>query len=356
MDDTLYMKRCFELAQRGKGYTAPNPMVGAILVHRERILSEGWHHEYGNHHAEVDCIHKVADEDKHLIKESTLYVNLEPCAHYGNTPPCAERIVQEGIKKVVIANNDPFEQVNGKGMEILRQAGTVVTTGLCAAEGAWLNRRFFCRYQHHRPYIILKWAQTADGYIAPADKSRFTITNNHSRQLLHKWRTEEGAIMVGSTTAINDNPQLTSRLWKGKQPVRIVLDRKLILPARRNIFDDTAPTWIVNEQMEKTLGNIRFVQLDFDHSLLHALMLQLYDSKVLSVIIEGGAKLLHSFIDSGLWDEARVFTGTVPLRDGIAAPLLKDSNKILTTAIDNDTLNVWVHENSPYPYINGMML
>jgi len=201
MTDKHYLLRCLQLAQRAKGYAAPNPMVGAVLVHRERVLAEGWHHAWGGPHAEVDCLNKLTPADRHLLPESTLYVNLEPCAHHGKTPPCAERIVAERIKKVVIANTDPFALVNGKGIQLLQQAGIEVVSGVASAEGRWVNRRFFTFHERQRPYIILKWAQTLDGYLAPANKTRLAITNDQSNVLVHKWRTDEAAILVGSGTA-----------------------------------------------------------------------------------------------------------------------------------------------------------
>ena len=356
MTSEHYIKQCLDLAQRAKGHTAPNPMVGAVLVHNGRIIGEGWHHYYGADHAEVNCLKNVAAADKHLIPESTMFVNLEPCAHYGITPPCANRLVQERIKQVIIANNDPFDQVNGRGIDILNESGISVETGVLEKEGSWVNRRFFCFHKQQRPYIILKWAQTQDGYIAPADRSRLQITNADSQKLLHKWRTEEAAIMVGTTTALMDNPQLTSRLYEGRQPLRIVLDRSLKLPATYHLLDGTAPTWIINEQKEILHGNVHSVKLSFDDRLLPALLHKLYEAKILSVIVEGGAALLNSFISAGLWDEARIFTGDILLKDGIQAPVLQDETAAFTRSIDNDELQVFVNNKSDYPYVNGMEL
>ena len=351
-----YMQRCLELAQQGKGHTAPNPMVGAVLVHNDRIIGEGWHHFYGADHAEVNCLKNVKETDKHLIPDSTMYVNLEPCAHQGITPPCANRLVREGIKKVVIANKDPFEQVSGRGIEILKQADITVTTGILEEEAAWVNRRFFCFHIQKRPYIILKWAQSQDGFIAPADRSRFQITGAASNQLVHKWRTEEAAIMVGTTTAIDDNPKLTARLWEGKHPLRVVLDRSLNIPATHHIYDDTAATWIVNEQKEALEGNIHFVKHFFDETLLPWLMHRLYETKKLSLIVEGGAALLNSFITHGLWDEARVFTGTPVIAKGIPAPVLVNETEALEKLTGEDHLKVFINKNNPYSYPAGMEL
>ena len=356
MGHETYMKLSLALAQRAKGHTAPNPMVGAVLVYNDRIIGEGWHHYYGADHAEVNCLKSVAAADKPLISESIMYVNLEPCAHYGITPPCAHRLVQEKIKQVVIANTDPFDKVNGKGLDILKEGGIGVETGVLEKEGLWVNRRFFCSHKKKRPYIILKWAQTKDGYIAPADRSRFQITNPYSQKLLHKWRTEEAAILVGNTTALNDNPQLTSRLYDGRQPLRIVLDKRLKLPATYHVYDNTAPTWMVNEQKEQLYGNVHFVKLPFDDMIIPALLQRLYEAKILSVIVEGGATLLNGFISAGLWDEARIFTGDVSLGDGVHAPILNDAIPAFTTEVGSDLLKVSINKNSEYEYIKGMEL
>ena len=351
-----YIHRCFDLAQRGKGRTAPNPMVGAVLVHGGRIIGEGWHHEYGADHAEVNCLKNVADEDSRLIEESTMYVNLEPCAHYGLTPPCANRLVAERIKKVVIANTDPFAQVGGKGIEILKSGGVEVETGVLEAAGKWLNRRFFCFHQQARPYIILKWAQTANGYFAPADRGRLQLTGPESGLLVHKWRTEESAIMVGTTTALSDNPQLTARQWKGKQPLRIALDRKQTIPKGHQLFNTDAPTWVVNAEAEYAEGNVAYVKLPFNDGLLPGLLERLHGARVLSLIVEGGANLLHSFIEAGLWDEARIFTTRTTMAGGVAAPLVGSCRVAFEAEIGVDNLKVLVNDRSEYPYAVGMEL
>lgn len=351
------MQRALQLAAKGSGSTAPNPMVGAVLVYDGRIIGEGWHHKYGCNHAEVDCLNNVSDTDRLLIPESTMYVTLEPCAHYGQTPPCATRLVAEKVKKVVIANTDPFEKVQGRGIEILKEGGVVVETGLLENEGAWLNRRFFCFHQNKRPYIILKWAQTADGFIAPSDSSRFQITGPASMELVHKWRTEESAIMVGTNTARNDNPELTARLWIGPQPLRIVLDRNLTLPRTNNIFNNKAPTWVINEVVEKEENEVKFIKVAFDNNLIVNLLNELFKVKKLSLIVEGGTQLLNSFIASRLWDEARVFTGRQTLGNGIASPeFLKNSIQVSEMTIGEDRLSIFVNSNSQYKYQKGMPL
>jgi len=355
VNDELYMRRCLELAQRAKGFTAPNPMVGAVLVHDGRIIGEGWHHFYGSAHAEVNCIDSVQPQDRHLLPASTMYVSLEPCAHYGNTPPCAVRLVEEKIKKVVIANTDPFAQVAGKGIGILNEYGVEVQEGVLQQEGLWVNRRFFCYHTRKRPYIILKWAQTPEGYMAPADGSRLQISNVHSQKLVHKWRTEEGAILVGTNTALNDDPELTARLWQGKQPLRIVLDKGLKVPHTHKLLNEAAATWIINEEKETLQGNLHYIQMKFDEDLLPRLMQRLYDAHVLSVIIEGGAAVLNSFIGSGLWDEARVFIGSASLPRGIAAPLIQNGIPAFTTQQEGDQLQVWTNS-AATPYAPGMEL
>ena len=331
-------------------------MVGAVLVYNDRIIGEGWHHFYGADHAEVNCLNKVAEADKHLIPESTMYVSLEPCAHYGITPPCALRIVAEKIKKVIIANVDPFAQVSGRGIDILRANDIEVTTNILEQEARWVNRRFFCFHERNRPYIILKWAQTNDGFIAPADKSRIHITNAGSNQLVHKWRTEEAAILVGYNTALHDDPQLTARLWNGKQPLRIVIDREQKLPSSAHLFDNAAATWVINEQRETLHGNVHHIQLSFNEPLIPQLLTRLHDAKILSLIVEGGAQTLSTFIDAGLWDEARIFTGEALIESGIAAPVLTNATTAFTTGLGNDTLQVFTNKDSGFSYPQVMEL
>jgi diaminohydroxyphosphoribosylaminopyrimidine deaminase/5-amino-6-(5-phosphoribosylamino)uracil reductase len=282
-----------------------------------------------------------------------MYVSLEPCAHYGKTPPCASRLVKEQVKEVIVCNVDPFEKVGGKGMKILQDAGIKTTTGVMNAEGLWLNRRFYCFHQQKRPYIILKWAQTHKGFIAPLNRTRYQISNESSKQLVHKWRIEEDAIMVGYNTALHDDPQLTARLWKGKQPLRIVLDKQLQLPSTLRLFDGEADTWVVNEQREELRGSISYKKLSFDN-LLPGLMAELHSAAKLSVIVEGGAHLLNSFIAAGLWDEARVFIADKDLEEGIAAPLLNTADMAQQQELGADTLQLFVNGRSAYRFVNGM--
>lgn len=356
MQDELYMRRCFELALRGAGRVAPNPMVGAVLVHNDRIIGEGWHRQYGQAHAEVNCLESVAPEHRALISDSTMYVSLEPCAHTGKTPPCALRLVREGIRKVIIANPDPFEQVAGAGIRILKEAGVETKTGILAAEGNWLNRRFFSYHRLRRPYIILKWAQSADGFIAPEDRRRTQLSNPYSTTLTHRWRTEEAAIMVGYKTALHDDPALTARNWQGLSPLRIALDRQLRLPQTHQLYDEAAPTWILNELIDKTTGNVYQLKTDFSQDVLTQLSAKLYEAGRLSLIVEGGAALLQSFIDAGLWDEARVFRTQPVLGSGIGTPRLSQANLAQEYELANDRLQLWVNKSSSYPYAPGMYL
>ncbi|MBL7681869.1 MAG: bifunctional diaminohydroxyphosphoribosylaminopyrimidine deaminase/5-amino-6-(5-phosphoribosylamino)uracil reductase RibD [Flavipsychrobacter sp.] len=351
-----YIRRCLELAQLGKGYVSPNPMVGAVLVHNGRIIGEGWHKEYGKAHAEVNCIESVADIDKQLIPESMMYVSLEPCAHHGKTPPCAERLVKERVKEVIVCNPDPFEKVGGRGMQILHDNNIATTTGILDKEGRWLNRRFFCVQEHKRPYIILKWARSANGIFAPYGNRRYQISNVYSSSIVHKWRTEEDAIIVGTNTALADDPQLTSRLWEGKNPLRIVIDRSLILPTNLKLFKRETDTWVVNDKKDEQGDNLQYIKLEFDEHLLENILQRLYDAKVQSLIVEGGAKLLHTFIAKGLWDEARVIIGDKVIEHGIAAPVLTNTAEAFETSLAEDMLHVYVNSDSKYPYAEGMGL
>lgn len=331
-------------------------MVGAVLVHEGRIIGEGWHNKYGGPHAEVNCLASVKEEDKHLIPHSTMYVSLEPCAHYGKTPPCANRLVQEQVKQVIICNTDPNPMVAGKGAAILKEHDIAVTVGVLAEAGRWLNRRFFSIQERKRPYVILKWAQSADGYIAPADRSRYQLSTPHSQQLVHKWRTEEDAIMVGYTTALNDTPQLTARLWDGNNPLRIVLDKNLQLPATHKLFDGQAETWVLNDSKSGREDNIELIQLDFTIDILPQLLDKLYTAGKQSLIVEGGARLLQSFIDAGLWDEARVFATEAKLTNGVPTPALKDGTHVEQTPVGTDVLHLYINKNNPYSFMPGYEL
>ncbi|MBK0378883.1 bifunctional diaminohydroxyphosphoribosylaminopyrimidine deaminase/5-amino-6-(5-phosphoribosylamino)uracil reductase RibD [Mucilaginibacter segetis] len=326
----IYMQRCLDLAVSGAGHVSPNPMVGAVIVHEGKIIGEGYHQKYGEAHAEVNAVNKVINSytNHHdLLKNSTIYVSLEPCAHYGKTPPCADLIIKHQISKVVVGCRDPFPQVDGKGIEKLQDAGMEVIAGVLEQECRWFNRRFFTRVQKQRPYIILKWAQSADGYFAPADGSQYWLTGPESKNLVHQWRAEEDAILVGKNTVLADNPQMNVRHAEGKSPKRVVIDRRLELSRDLNIYDQSIETLIFNEVKTDMEGNIKFIALeDFDRFVPQYVLFQLYLQDIQSVIIEGGAYTLNTFIDAGLWDEARIFTASGILNSGLKAPVVSGDN------------------------------
>lgn len=320
------MHRCIQLAKNGLGTTYPNPLVGSVVVYQDQIIGEGWHYKAGLPHAEVNAIRSV--QDKTRLKEATIYVNLEPCSHIGKTPPCSDLIIQSGIKNVVIGNLDSNPQVAGRGIKKLIDAGCTVTTGILEAECAELNKRFFTFHQKKRPFILLKWAQTRDGFIAPTSERRkeakpVWITNTYSRQVVHKMRGQEMAILVGTNTAQQDNPSLTTRSWAGNNPTRIVIDRKLKLDKELSIFITEAETIVITEEIENSTNHLQYKTIDFSGDIASQICDVLYKNNIQSVIIEGGSKTLQTFIDENLWDEAFIFSGPVNFGDGISAPALK---------------------------------
>jgi diaminohydroxyphosphoribosylaminopyrimidine deaminase/5-amino-6-(5-phosphoribosylamino)uracil reductase len=320
-------------------------------MHEGRIIGEGFHARYGGPHAEVACLNAVAAADRHLIPDSTLYVSLEPCAHYGKTPPCALRIIQEGIREVVVINRDPFPEVAGKGFDLLQDAGVNVVHGLLEAEGRWVNRRFFTYFEQRRPYIVLKWAQSADGLMAPADRRRTPLSGPMAQRLVHRWRTEEQAILVGYRTALHDNPQLNARFWQGPQPLRLVEDRDLALPLPLHLYDGSQPTWIFNNVREGSEDALRYVFMAPGTSLPEAIIQQLYDGGVRSLLIEGGAATLMQFIEAGLWDEARILKSPVSLGQGVPAPLLTDSTEAAAYDLGTDRLHLHLAATSGFAFI-----
>lgn len=340
-----YMQRCLDLAQMGAGSVSPNPMVGAVIVHGDQIIGEGYTSPYGGPHAEVNAVSQVLDRfgnaGKELLAASIFYVSLEPCAHFGKTPPCANMIAELKPLKVFIACLDPYAKVNGKGVEILRAAGIEVEIGLLEKEAMWLNRRFFTRISQHRPYVILKWAQSKDGFIGQENKQVW-ISNAASQQLTHRWRAEEDAILVGTNTARIDNPSLTVRHWKGKHPIRVLIDRDLVISPQANIFDEQAQTIVFNAKKTDWQGHIKYIELEnYGLYLPQTILYQLYLMDVQSIIIEGGTKTLQAFIDAGLWDEARVFQSDEELHYGISAPIL-NGRMIESRMISSDLLSVYV--------------
>lgn len=346
-EDKIYMRRCFELARKGLGMTRSNPLVGAVIVQDERIIGEGFHHEFGGPHAEVNAIRSVKDPS--LLPEATLYCNLEPCSHHGKTPPCSMLIREKGIRRVVISNTDPFPSVNGKGIMQMREAGIEVEVGCLEEEGRYLNRRFLHYVNYRRPYVILKWAQTADGFMdlerEPGDQEgpRW-ISNEMCRTLVHKWRSEESAIMVGTNTVLSDNPRLNVRRWTGKDPVRITLDRNGRLPDSSNIFDGTQETIVFTGVQRNYAGKIQLVHAYPSYDLIDV-MEELFDRQIVSVVVEGGAELHRAFIESGLWDEARVFTGRMLFSQGLKAPEVRE--KVDRTLDLGDTkLDIYINKDT----------
>lgn len=323
--DEFYMRRCLQLAKLGGGNVAPNPMVGAVLVHQGRIIGEGYHMQYGHAHAEVNCVRSVKPEDQPLIPAATMYVSLEPCAHYGKTPPCAELIVAQRIGEVVIGCVDTFSQVYGKGIAILENAGVSVRTRVLEAECRQLNARFFTFHEQQRPYIILKWAQSAVGFMAAADGSPVRISNPLTDRLVHRWRSEEMGILVGTNTAVADNPRLNNRYWTGKDPVRIVIDRALKTPPAYHLWSGKVPTLFITAKASSAEGLTETITADFTRPLLPQLMKVLHEKRILSVLVEGGPYVLNEFIHAGLWDEARVIIGSHSAPRGVQAPILSDS-------------------------------
>ena len=318
-----YMQRCIELARLGAGTTAPNPMVGSVLVHNGRIIGEGWHQLYGGAHAEVHCIASVPQAYRHLIPASTIYVSLEPCAHFGKTPPCADLIIANNIKQAVIGCRDPFEAVNGKGIEKLQASGIMVTVGVLETACRELNNSFFTFHTKKRPYVILKWAESADGFMAGAGNERTLISNAYTNRLVHKWRSETAAILVGTNTALKDDPALTTRWWPGNNPVRLVLDKQLRLPASLKMFDGSVATVVFNQIKSERANNTTWYKIT-GNNVAEEILAALYALQLNSLLVEGGAALLQSFIDAGLFDEIRIIKNTqLFLQGGMAAPVLR---------------------------------
>lgn len=347
-----YINRCIEIGGNGLGTTRPNPMVGCVIVHENMIIAEGFTSHYGGNHAEVNAINSV--KDKSLLTISTLYVTLEPCSHFGKTPPCSDLIIKHKIPNIVIGCIDENPEVAGKGIKKLKDSGCKVTVGILVDECKQHHKRFFTFHNKKRPYIILKWAQTTDGFIAPITKKNKKptwITNQYSRQLVHKWRAEEQGILIGTNTVKEDNPNLTTRHWKGNNPVRIVIDKDLKLPKDLNIFNAKAKTIIISsntEDIRQKLDKLNNCNLEFiDWNLKNVIAEQicdiLYSKNINSVIIEGGQQTLQTFIDEGLWDEARVFTGNKTFNKGVIAPKLK-GRLISEQHILDDSLKFYMND------------
>lgn len=334
--DEVFMQRAMELAELGRGNVSPNPLVGSVVVHDGKIIGEGWHKKYGEAHAEVNAVNTV--ENKTLLKESTVYVNLEPCSHVGKTPPCADMLISHQVKKVVVSNLDSNPLVAGNGIKKLRTAGIEVVTGILEKKGRELNKRFFSYMEKQRPYIILKWAETADGFIARENYDSKWISNEYSRQLTHKWRVEEDAIVVGTKTTAFDNPQLNVREWSGRNPVRVVIDRSLKLSDSLHVFDKKQKTILYNVLKQEEHFNLSIVRLGED-DFLGNLLMDLYKRHIQSIFVEGGATTIDLFIKRGLWDEARIFQSTSLFEKGILAPAIR-GKLVDHFNIQSDTLRI----------------
>lgn len=342
----IFMHRCLQLARLGEADTAPNPMVGAVLVHKGVVIGEGYHQQYGGPHAEVNCMNNVSGTNRSLIKESTLYVSLEPCNHFGKTGPCTTLIISHQIPEVVIACKDPFSKVNGSGIRKLEDAGIKVNHPVLETEATELNRRFFTFHNKKRPYIILKWAASADHKIAGENSRRVKISNVITDKLVHQWRSLESGIIVGTNTILQDDPALTNRHWTGKSPVRIFFDHELKIPPTQKIMDKSVPTIIINNKEQRKDGNNLYLKCDHPEDLSGQLLPLLYEQNIQSLIVEGGAKLLQSFIDAGLWDEARIIINTkLIIGKGLKAPLLKNEILHLKETIRHDAIYYYRNRN-----------
>lgn len=319
--DKLFIQRSFDLARLGGAKVSPNPMVGAVIVAENRIIGEGFHKGYGEPHAEVNAVNNVKPQDRHLLPQSTIYISLEPCCIHGKTPPCTDLILDQKIPEVVISAIDRSPEVNGKSLKMLNEAGITVTQGVLPEVGAQLSQprtTYVCR---KRPYVILKYARSKDGFMAKNNGDQVWISNDFTNRLTHKWRGEVNAIMVGTRTALQDNPSLTNRLFFGKNPVRVVLDKDLQLDKKLKIFDRQAKTIVFNEKENLELDNIYRVKIAFDEQLIHNVLAVLYQHKIGTLLVEGGATLLDSFYHDNLWDEARIITSANYLIDGLTAPM-----------------------------------
>lgn len=339
----LYMRRCIQLARNGAGHVAPNPMVGAVLVAGGRVLAEGWHRSYGGPHAEVECLRAFGD--RAVPADAVMYVNLEPCSHHGRTPPCTDLLIARGVKRLVIGCGDPNPEVNGKGIARAREAGMSVTEHVLFDECRWLNRRFLCSMETQRPRIILKWARSADGFLDDHGKTA-RISSPATDVLVHRWRAEEQAIVVGSRTVVNDDPSLTARHVEGKDPLRVVIDRGGVAPSTSKVFDDSAPTLLLTSRERRDINCDRII-VDPSEDPIRALLNELHRRHVRSVLVEGGARLLGHFLDQGLWDEARVITGSGRSGGGTSAPIF-DHDPVRSRMSGSDRIDFFIN-GTPVP-------
>ncbi len=343
-----YIKRCITLAKNGLGSTYPNPLVGCVIVYNDLIIGEGWHQRAGEPHAEVNAINSV--KNKELISKSTIYVSLEPCSHFGKTPPCADLIIKNNIPNIVIGSLDSNEKVSGRGLKKLIEAGRNVTIGVLEEECKELNKRFFTFHEKKRPYIILKWAESSDGFMAPLHKETqepVWISNEFSRQITHKWRSEEQAILVGTQTVLDDNPKLDTRDWYGKNPIRIVLDRSGKINTYYNIFDKSILTIIITEQKNlQSTENLTFKNCIFDSELAQTICNIGYEHNIQSIIVEGGTQTIQTFMDAKIWDEARIFKGKSKLSEGILAPKIDLSFSNRQSIINDELVTLYAYDHN----------
>ena len=347
MIESKFMNKCIALAKQGLGNTYPNPLVGSVVVYKGEVIGSGWHQKSGEAHAEVHSIRNVSDRS--LLADSSLYVNLEPCSHYGKTPPCTDLIIQSGIRHVVIGMKDPFEKVNGRGIQKLRHAGVRVDVGIEAAACRELNKRFITTIEKQRPYIILKWAETLDRFLAPKTKTTndpVWISNLLSRTLAHQWRAEEQSILIGKQTALDDNPALTTRLHKGPSPIRLLIDPKEEVDRKAKVFNPDQKVIVFTANKSRTEAHIEYVAIDFSANGLQQILSTLFQKGIQSMLVEGGSITLQHFIDSGLWDEARVITGRKKFVEGITAPNITSfSAKPNTTKIlGRNVIKQWINQ------------
>lgn len=340
--DEKYIRRCIQLAQNGLCTTAPNPMVGAVIVYNDRIIGEGYHIRSGEGHAEVNAIRSVKDES--LLSKATIYVSLEPCSHYGKTPPCADLIISKRIPRVVIGCVDPFPLVAGRGIRKLQEAGISVTVGVLEQECKELIRRFTTYNLKKRPYITLKWAESADGFIdiIRQDSKPVILSTPLTALHAHKLRAENQAILVGRKTALLDNPSLSTRHWYGRHPLRLVIDKDLSLPSSLHLFDGSLPTVVFTSRQKESSNNLEYRQLDFTQDILPQIMQVLYEKKIQTLLVEGGSQLLQSFLSSGLWDEAYVEHSRTVLKEGVAAPSISPQYSRKEIQYDGVRMNYYV--------------
>ncbi len=341
-DRTRGMRRCLQIARNGSGLVAPNPMVGAVLAQGDRILAEGWHQELGGPHAEVECFRAFGDGA--IPKDATLYVNLEPCSHHGRTPPCVDLLIDRGVKRLVVGTMDPDPRVRGRGLARARANHIEVIEGVLQDECRWLNRRFLLDIERERPYVILKWAVSADGFL-DAGGTPVRISSPATDVLVHRWRSQEQAIMIGSRTAVNDDPSLTVRLVAGKDPLRVLLDRRNRVPSKAVLFTDGKPTLVFNESQRSDI-EVQQRTLGMDDEPIITMLTELHGRNIRSVLVEGGAELLGHFLRTGLWDEARVITGSIDLEQGTRAPMMSGS-PAHTTRNGTDRMDVFLNGIKP---------